>query len=289
RTNEQPDNQFVQALRQLELMKVQNRVKNYGVQNSTMDDVFFKITKETKDENDSGKTSVNIEHIDEQCRDIFDEREFFHGWRYYLSQLHGLIIKTILVRYRRWGLTLFVLLLPILYNLLSNIISRSQNVNGTFKMKVNLLNPQTVLYKVDPLMENYFQAAIGPKSNGLVLEQRSENISAMNKYIWQKRMDHPYTYTDIYLGFQVLVPQGNTYKIQTLSSNLISGYEIVSVASNIFFKYALNDTGASIETTLIYKKTGNLTIEPTIGSLLNVLSIASCYLKVLPASLILDV
>ncbi|CAF4753415.1 unnamed protein product, partial [Rotaria sp. Silwood2] len=84
-------------------------------------------------------------------------------------------------------------------------------------------------------------------------------------------------------------PQGDTYKIQTLSSNLISGHEAVSVASNVFFKYALNDTSASIETTLIYKKTGNLTIEPTIGSLLNVLSIASCYLKVLPASLILDV
>ncbi|CAF1680783.1 unnamed protein product, partial [Rotaria sordida] len=55
-------------------------------------------------------------------------------------------------------------------------------------------------------MENYFQAAIRPKSNDLVLEKRSENISEMNKFIWQKRMDRPYTYTDIYLGFQVSVP-----------------------------------------------------------------------------------
>ncbi|CAF3666934.1 unnamed protein product [Rotaria sp. Silwood1] len=289
RTNKQPDNQFVGALRQLEVMKQENRIKHYGVQNSTMDDVFLKITKETKDENNLGTTSVNIERIDEQCRYIFAERQFFQGWRYYLSQLYGLIVKILLVRYRRWGLMLIVILLPIVYNLLSNVLSRSQNATGTFKMDVKSLNPQTILYKADPLMENYFQAAIGSKSNSLVLDKRSENITEMNKYVWQKRMDRPYTYTDIYLGFQIPTPQEDTYKIQTLSSNLISGHEVVSVATNIFFKYALNDTSASIETTLIYKKTGNLTIEPTLSSLLNVLSIGSCFLKIIPTSLILDV
>ena len=53
RTNQQPDEQFVQALRQLETMKTKNRIKNYGVQNSTMDDVFLKITRDTKNENES--------------------------------------------------------------------------------------------------------------------------------------------------------------------------------------------------------------------------------------------
>ena len=115
----------------------------------------------------------------------------------------------------------------------------------------------------------------------LKLEKRSENISEMNDYIWrkfnlhiqkkknlikfylvEKRKDTPYTYTDIYLGFQVSEPQEDNYKIQTLSSNLITGYEVVSVASDIFLKYALNDTSASIQTTLIYKKTGRFTIEP---------------------------
>jgi len=102
-------------------------------------------------------------------------------------------------------------------------------------------------------------------------------------------MDRPYTYTDIYLGFHVPAPQGDKYTIQTLSSNLISGYEVISVASDLFYKYTVNDTSASIQSTLIYKKTGNFTIEPTIGSLLNILSIASCFLKLLPTSLILDV
>jgi hypothetical protein len=63
RTNQQPDDQFVQALRQLEMMKTKNLIKNYGVQNSTMDDVFLKITRETKDGNESGTTSVDMERI----------------------------------------------------------------------------------------------------------------------------------------------------------------------------------------------------------------------------------
>ena len=63
RTNQQPDDQFVQALRRLETMKTKNLIKNYGVQNSTMDDVFLKITRDTKDGNDTGTTSVNIERI----------------------------------------------------------------------------------------------------------------------------------------------------------------------------------------------------------------------------------
>ncbi len=65
RTNQQPDEQFVQALRKLEAMKGKDFIKNYGVQNSTMDDVFLKITRDTKNENENepGSTSVDIEHI----------------------------------------------------------------------------------------------------------------------------------------------------------------------------------------------------------------------------------
>jgi hypothetical protein len=44
-------------------MKTKNLIKNYGVQNSTIDDVFFKITRDTKDGNQEGTTSVNIERI----------------------------------------------------------------------------------------------------------------------------------------------------------------------------------------------------------------------------------
>ena len=69
-------------------------------------------------------------------------------------------IKTLLVRYRRWGLTTIVLLLPIIYNLLLHIISHNTNVDGTFEMKTSSLNPQTILYKVDSVMENYFQACL---------------------------------------------------------------------------------------------------------------------------------
>ncbi len=97
-------------------------------------------------------------------------------------------MKTLLVRYRRWGLTLVILLLPIVYNLLSNIISRSQSATGTFKMETNLLNPQTILYAADASMESFFQSAV--QSNDISLVKRSENISAMNQYIRGKFPSH---------------------------------------------------------------------------------------------------
>lgn len=90
-------------------------------------------------------------------------------------------MKTLLVRYRRWGLTLVILLAPIVYNLVSNITSENSNALGTFKMDVNSLNPQTILYRSDPSMEKYLQAAI--KSSDITLQSRSDDISEMNQYI----------------------------------------------------------------------------------------------------------
>lgn len=92
-------------------------------------------------------------------------------------------MKTLLVRYRRWGLTLVVLLIPIIYNLLSNIISRSQNAAGTFEMKTNLLDPQTILYHVDPSLQRYFQSSVDYPSSDVKLLERTDNISQMNQYI----------------------------------------------------------------------------------------------------------
>ena len=119
--------------------------------------------------------------IDEQCQQVFNSNEFYEGFHYYLSQLYGLFMKTLLVRYRRWGLTLVVLLLPIVYNILSNVISRSQSATGTFKMETNIINPQTILYGADASMEDYFRSAV--KSNDISLEKRSENITQLNHYI----------------------------------------------------------------------------------------------------------
>ncbi|CAF5106473.1 unnamed protein product, partial [Rotaria sp. Silwood1] len=61
RTNQQPNKQFVQALHHLETMKQENRIKDYGVQNSTMDDVFLKLTRDTNIENESKSISMNTD------------------------------------------------------------------------------------------------------------------------------------------------------------------------------------------------------------------------------------
>ncbi|CAF4280095.1 unnamed protein product, partial [Adineta steineri] len=219
-----------------------------------------------------------------QCLHVFHHQCCLSGLRYYLSQFHGLLVKTVLVRYRRWALTLIILLLPILYNLLSNLKSESQSDTGVFKMNINSLNPQTILYHADPSIKKYFLASI----NGAKLEQGSANISEMNENIWQRRIDRLYTYSDIYLGFNIPPPSGNTYKIQALSSHVISGYEVISLASNTFYKHALNDSNASIQTTLVYKNTGNFIKESLINQPSNLSGMPSCLKTILPSSLFPD-
>ena len=112
---------------------------------------------------------------------MFHDQRFDTGLSYYLSQYKGLLWKTVLVRYRRWALTLIILLLPILYNIISHVISRSRNETGIFRMEVNALNPQTILYHTDESLEEYFRAS----TSGAKLEQVA-NSSEMNDNIWRK-------------------------------------------------------------------------------------------------------
>lgn len=93
-------------------------------------------------------------------------------------------MKTLLVRYRRWGLMLVILLSPIIYNIISNATSSSDNALGTFKMNVDSLSPQTILYRSDSSMEKYFQEAV--KSKNTALESRSDNTTQMNADIRRK-------------------------------------------------------------------------------------------------------
>ncbi|CAF4595064.1 unnamed protein product, partial [Rotaria sp. Silwood2] len=145
---------------------------------------------------------------------VFNDREFLADFLYQLNQYYSLIIKTTRIR-------------------LSELISRNGNDNGIFKMDINSLNPYTILYNTDSSIEKYFHATV----NNAKLEQSLGIISQMNKNIWQKRIDYPYTYTDIYLGFNIPKAIDDIHKIEALSSNLISGFEIVSIAPNTFYKY----------------------------------------------------
>ena len=91
------------------------------------------------------------------------------------------MIKTYLVHYRRWALTIIILFLPILYNLLSNLIARNRNENGIFKMNINSLNPQTIIYHSDLIFEKYFRASV----HDVKFEEGSGNLSEMNRNIWR--------------------------------------------------------------------------------------------------------
>ena len=77
RTNQQPDDRLVQALRHLDMMKSNNRIKTYGVQNSTMDDVFLKITIEAQNSNRPGSSSFDIDQIGETQYHVFSRQPCF--------------------------------------------------------------------------------------------------------------------------------------------------------------------------------------------------------------------
>lgn len=285
RTNQRPNDQFVQALKELEVMKQKEKIRNYGVQNSTMDDVFSRLTRQSN----GIDLDRSLNTLEKQCHRLFTNDQFFIGFFFHLSQFTGLLMKSLRVHSRRWALTLLVLLLPLLYNVLSNLISRRRQDFGIFAMDVQSLNPQTILVRSDPTMIDFFRSTVmtstsSRRRNGVTLEERSESLEEMNTLVRDRRMHRPSTYTEIYLAFDV-----SPFRLRAASSNLISSYEVIDVASNLFYKYAMNDTDVSIKTTLVYKTTGNWTEQFSIGDLMNILSMASCALKFLPTSLLLDV
>ncbi|CAF1314882.1 unnamed protein product [Rotaria sordida] len=287
-TNEKMSSHFVDALEKLEAMKEAKQIRNYGVQNSSMEDVFLKIVRDAGETDQSETTTINIEQIASQCRHVLNNRQLESDFKFYLSQFYGLAIKTIRVRYRRWGLAVIFLLLPIFYNVLFNSISQSQQDVGIYQMKHNALSPQTIIYQADSTIENFLRAALDSKSK--LFKGSGRNLSEMHDDIRQQRLQRPYTYTDIYLGLHVPKPNENTYTMQVLSSNLISGYEVLSLASDTFFKRAINETSAKIQTTLAYRKTENFTLhQPPLGDIMNSLSTASCTLKFLPTSLLFEI
>ena len=122
-----------------------------------------------------------------------------------------------------------------------------------------------------------------------IFKKKNKSICFLRLFLIEQRSDRPNTYTDIYLAFQILPPQNDTYEFHTLSSNLISGYQIFSAASDTIYKQVLNNIDAKIQTTLIYKQTGNFSFERSLSNALGILNMASCTLKLLPPSLILDV
>jgi hypothetical protein len=60
RTNQRPNEQFIQALEELQRMKENQQIRQYGVQNSTLDDVFARITR-GKDPSES--TTIDSQRI----------------------------------------------------------------------------------------------------------------------------------------------------------------------------------------------------------------------------------
>ncbi|CAF3997700.1 unnamed protein product, partial [Rotaria sp. Silwood1] len=117
-TNQQSSNLFIQLLYQLENLKQNKIILNYGLSNTTLDEVFLRIT------NDQYKNSELIEEnedfIENNCFKIFNKILIEQGYDYYLSQYEGLFIKSIRIIYRKSIFILFILIIPFLFKLILN-------------------------------------------------------------------------------------------------------------------------------------------------------------------------
>ena len=104
------------------------------------------------------------------------------GFRYYLSQFYGLLIKTFLIHCRRWVLTLIILLIPIFYGLSSILTPSNLNENKKFSINIDSFSPQTILYNTDSSIEKYLHASV----HNAKFEKRSGDLSQMDEEIWRK-------------------------------------------------------------------------------------------------------
>ncbi|CAF3609148.1 unnamed protein product, partial [Rotaria sp. Silwood2] len=111
-TNEQSSQLFIQILYQLENLKKNNSILNYGLSNTTLDEVFLRITNDQYEANELIEDNRQI--IEDNCSFIFNETLIEQGYDYYLSQYEGLFIKSIRIAYRKYLLFLFILILAYL-------------------------------------------------------------------------------------------------------------------------------------------------------------------------------
>jgi len=109
-TNEQSSQIFIQLFNQLDLFKEKNFILNYGLSNTTLDEVFLRITMDQNKNQIDFQENQNL--IEENSFEIFNEKLIEEGYDFYLSQYEGLFIKSIRIAYRNYIFILFICLIP---------------------------------------------------------------------------------------------------------------------------------------------------------------------------------
>ncbi|CAF1266993.1 unnamed protein product [Rotaria sp. Silwood1] len=281
-TNQQSSNLFIQLLYQLENLKENKIILNYGLSNTTLDEVFLRIT------NDQYKNSELIEEnedfIENNCFKIFNKILIEQGYDYYLSQYEGLFIKSIRIIYRKSIFILFILIIPFLFKLILNKKREYKTIiididNWSHLKQHNLFIGINSNNKYNQDLFNYISSRIikySPLTNIYKLTNIT-NIQQLDYFYWMRRKSDSFSYSNEYIG---LLFEKNEI-ISILTSHLIIGYEPFNLISDYicqgkcfiktyfkFIEYNINEYD---------KKSFLVFIEN--------LSLFSCYYGILPGQL----
>ncbi|CAF1436607.1 unnamed protein product, partial [Rotaria sordida] len=112
-TNEQSSQLFIDLLYQLEILKENNFILNYGLSNTTLEEVFLRIAIDQYENNELIEENQDL--IEDNCFEIFNQKLIEQGYDFYLSQYEGLFIKSIRIAYRRSILLFVILLIPFIF------------------------------------------------------------------------------------------------------------------------------------------------------------------------------
>ncbi|CAF0751595.1 unnamed protein product [Didymodactylos carnosus] len=249
RVNVSPNQNFINCLKQLEFMKYYEQIANYGVSNTTLDEVFLKIAVDKVESNTStNQDTIRDVDIKENCFEVFDQRTIEDGYDYYISQYEGLIIKSVQICSRRWFLALILIILPIgnrffiRTEVTTNIESFDMNYEYFYPQKIYIQSTSQTL------LDNMINT-IGNKYT--IVDHHVQSIHNIDELIHNLRIRDPYTYSTVHFGFFMDKPN----EIEYVNSHLTLGYEALNIAMNILYKEAIEDhnSGILIKSKLLYR------------------------------------
>ncbi|CAF1578021.1 unnamed protein product, partial [Rotaria sordida] len=81
-TNEQSSQLFIDLLYQLEILKENNFILNYGLSNTTLEEVFLRIAIDQYENNELIEENQDL--IEDNCFEIFNQKLIEQGYDFYL-------------------------------------------------------------------------------------------------------------------------------------------------------------------------------------------------------------
>jgi energy-coupling factor transporter ATP-binding protein EcfA2 len=187
-TNEQSSQIFIQLFNQLDLFKEKNFILNYGLSNTTLDEVFLRIIIDENENEEDFQENENL--IKENCFEVFNEKLIEEGYDFYLSQYEGLFIKSIRIAYRNYIFILFICLIPFFIFYFINQTKENDQFIFSFD-DWSHLKQQNVFIGI---IQNYYDQQIiyqiqnlikqrSPRTN-LIFLYNITNIIQLNQLFW---------------------------------------------------------------------------------------------------------